>query len=72
MLINMCFSKLEYFYKCECDCDVLVVVHSVFLGTEERVCGHIIAVFDYLQKCARYWEKGLGSVPCVLGEDCPV
>ena len=39
-------------------------------GQRKGSCGHIMAVFDQHEKCARCCEKKLGQDLCVLGNKC--
>ena len=41
-------------------------------GQRRGSCGHIMAAFDLLEKCARCHEKKLAEDSCVLGEDCVI
>ena len=41
-------------------------------GQRKGLCGHIMAVFDSHEKCARCRDKRLGEDNCVLDKPCPI
>ena len=41
-------------------------------GQRKGSCGHITAVFNLHENCARCWEKKIGQDLCVLGNDCVI
>ena len=41
-------------------------------GQKKGSCGNIMAIFDFYLICVRCREKGIGTDPCVTGEEsCP-
>ena len=49
---------------------LLIIMSS--LGQKRGSCGHVMALFDNHQKCARCRDKGLGDDPCVKKLDCQI
>ena len=41
-------------------------------GQKRGSCGHVMALFDNHQKCARCRDKGVGDDPCVKKLDCQI
>ena len=41
-------------------------------GQKQGSCGHVMALFDNHQKCARCRDKGVGDDPCVKKLDCQI
>ena len=41
-------------------------------GQKRDSCGHVMALFDNLKKCARCREKGVGDDPSAKEQDCQI
>ena len=40
------------------------------VGQKRGTYGHLMALYDPRQKCARCREMGIGPDPCVTGQNC--
>ena len=49
---------------------LLIIMSSP--GQKRGSCGHVMALFDNHQKCARCRDKGVGDDPCVKKLDCQI
>ena len=59
------FISTEYIYT-----TLLIIMSSP--GQKRGSCGHVMALFDNHQKCARCRDKGVGDDPCVKKLDCQI
>ena len=60
-----CFLLVRSIYT-----TLLIIMSSP--GQKRGSCGHVMALFDNHQKCARCRDKGVGNDPCVKKLDCQI